>query len=349
MAKIVSNTLVAAAMALIAAAPGAALADPVADFYRGKQFNIYSGTGENSTGSVVQYGRAVAQIIGKYIPGEPTVIYRFMPGAGGIKAANFLYGIAPQDGTALGSISRGFIVQPLLGNPAVQFDPTKFNWIGSTASEVSVGAYWTAGTSARTIQDAMRQEIIVGGTAPSQDTGLYPVVLNRLIGTKFKVITGYKSSSEVDLAMQKGEVQGKIGWTWGNLNSGHSATWVKDHTVTVFIQLGVERSPHVPADVPVLGDLARSDDDRKLMHLIFGTTATGYPSFVGPGVSKERVEAIRAAYRATMKDPEFRQILAKQKLEVDPIEGDVIADMVKKIFDVPPAVKKRAREIMSPP
>jgi tripartite-type tricarboxylate transporter receptor subunit TctC len=195
MADVLSRALVAGAMAVIAAAPAAALADPVADFYRGKIYNIYSGTGENSTGSVVQYGRAVAQVIGKYIPGNPTVVYRFMPGAGGIKAANYIYGIAPQDGTAHGFISRGFIVQPLLGNPAVQFDPTKFNWIGSTASEVSVGAYWTAGTPARTIQDAMRQEIIVGGTAPSQDTGLYPIVLNRLIGTKFKVITGYKSSS----------------------------------------------------------------------------------------------------------------------------------------------------------
>jgi tripartite-type tricarboxylate transporter receptor subunit TctC len=348
MAKIVSNLLVAGAMALVTAAPGTAVADPVADFYRGKIYNIYSGTGENSTGSVVQYGRAVAEVIGKYIPGNPTVVYRFMPGAGGIKAANYIYAIAPQDGTVHGFISRGFIVQPLLGNPAVRFDPTKFNWIGSTASEVSVGAYWTAGTSARTIRDAMRQEVIVGGTAPSQDTGLYPVVLNRLIGTKFKVITGYKSSSEVDLAMQKGEVQGKIGWTWGNLNSGHSATWVKDHTVTVFIQLGIERSPHVPADVPVLGDLARNDADRKLMHLIFGTTATGYPSFLGPDVPKERVEAIRAAFRKTMNDPEFKRILSKQKLEIDPIAGDVIADMVKKIFDVPPEVKKRAREIMSP-
>jgi tripartite-type tricarboxylate transporter receptor subunit TctC len=347
MADRFSSALIAGAVILgFAAAP--AVADPISDFYRGKQFNIYSGTGENSTGSVVQYGRSVAQFIGKHIPGNPTVIYRFMPGAGGIKAANFIYEIGPQDGTALGSISRGFIVQPLLGNPAVQFDPTKFNWIGSAASEVSVGAYWTKGTTARTIQDAMKQEIVVGGTAPSQDTGLYPVVLNKLLGTRFKVITGYKSSSEVDLAMQKGEVQGKIGWTWGNLNSGGTANWVKDHVITVFIQMGVDRNPNVPNDVPVLGDLARNDDDRQLMRLIFGTTATGYPTFMGPGVPKERVEAIRQAFRDTMKDPDFKRSLEQQKLEVDPIEGEVIADMVKKIFDVSPAVMDRARELMPP-
>ena len=325
-----------------------ASAESVEEFYRGKTFNLYSGTGENSTGSVVQYARTISQTIGRHIPGNPTVVFRSMPGAGGIKAANYVYGIAPQDGTAYGYISRGFIIQPLLGNSAVQFDPTKFKWIGSTATEVSVGAYWTAGTDARTIQDAMKKEIVLGGTAPSQDTGLYPVVINRLIGTKFKVITGYKSSSEVDLAMQKGEVQGKIGWTWGNLNSGSTVDWVKNHTVTVFIQLGLEKSPKIPSDVPLLLDLAKSTEDAQLMRLIFGTTATGYPSFMGPKVSDERVEAIRQAFRDTMKDPDFRKAMEQQKLEIDPIEGEDVANMVKKIFDVPPSVIERARELMPP-
>jgi tripartite-type tricarboxylate transporter receptor subunit TctC len=321
-------------------------AETVADFYRGKTFNLYSGTGENSTGSVVQYARTISQTIGKHIPGNPTVVFRSMPGAGSIKAANYVYGIAPQDGTAYGYISRGFIIQPLLGNTAVQFDPTKFKWVGSTATEVSVGAYWTSGTDARTIQDAMKKEIVLGGTAPSQDTGLYPVVINRLIGTKFKVITGYKSSSEVDLAMQKGEVQGKIGWTWGNLNSGSTAEWVKNHTVTVFIQLGLEKSPKIPSNVPLLLDLAKSTEDAQLMRLIFGTTATGYPSFLGPKVPDDRVEAIRQAFRDTMKDPDFRKAMEQQKLEIDPIEGEDVANMVKKIFDVPPSVIARARELM---
>ena len=327
---------------------GTAAAESIEDFYRGKTFNLYSGTGENSTGSVVQYARTIAQTIGRHIPGNPTVVYRSMPGAGGIKAANFVYGIGPQDGTVYGYISRGFIIQPLLGNSAVQFDPTKFKWIGSTATEVSVGAYWTAGTDARTIYDAMKKEIVLGGTAPSQDTGLYPVVIDRLIGTKFKVITGYKSSSEVDLAMQKGEVQGKIGWTWGNLNSGTTVDWVKNRTVTVFIQMGLEKSPKIPADVPLLLDLAKSTEDAQLMRLIFGTTATGYPSFMGPKVPDERVEAVRQAFRDTMKDPEFRRAMAQQKLEIDPIEGEDVGNMVKKIFDVPPSVIARARELMPP-
>jgi tripartite-type tricarboxylate transporter receptor subunit TctC len=324
----------------------AAAADPIADFYRSKTYNIYTGTGENSTGAVVQYTRAVSQFIGRHIPGEPTVVMRSMPGAGGIKAANYIYNIAPQDGTVHGFISRGFIIQPLMGTPQAQFDPTKFQWIGSTASEVSVGAIWTAGTDVRTIQDAMKKEIVVGGTAPGQDTGLFPVVLNRLIGTKFKVVTGYASSSEVDLAMQRGEAQGKIGWSWGNLNAGNTVDWVSTGKVHVIIQMGLEKSPKIPSDVPLLLDLARNDEDRRLMELIFGSAVTGYPSFVGPGVPKARVEAIRAAYSATMQDPEFRKVVEKQQLELDPISGEDLTKIIQRLYSAPPAVIERARKLI---
>lgn len=325
-----------------------AAADTIADFYRGKTYNIYTGTGENSTGAVVQYTRAVSQFIGKHIPGNPTVVQRSMPGAGGIKAANFVYSIAPQDGTVHGFISRGFIIQPLMGTQQATFDPTKFHWIGSTASEVSVGALWSAGTDAKTIQDAMQQEIVVGGTAPGQDTGLYPLVLNKLIGTKFKVVTGYASSSEVDLAMQRGEAQGKIGWTWGNLNAGNTADWVSTGKVRVIIQMGLEKSPRIPADVPLLLDLAKNTEDRQLMEVIFGPAATGYPSFMGPHVPQDKVEAIRQAFRDTMKDTEFRAVLEKQKLDVDPIEGEDVAKIVRRLYSAPPAVVERARQLIPP-
>ena len=344
------KALAAATLALSGAAVTAttAAADPIADFYRGKTYNIYTGTGENSSGAVVLYTRSVAQFIGRHIPGTPTVVTRAMPGAGGIKAANFVYTIAPQDGTVHGFISRGFIIQPLMGTAQAQFDPTKFQWIGSTASEVSVGALWAAGTDAKTIQDAMQKEIIVGGTAPGQDTGLYPLVPNKLIGTKFKVVTGYASSSEVDLAMQRGEAQGKIGWTWGNLNAGNTADWVSTGKVRVIIQMGLEKSPRIPADVPLLLDLARNTEDRQLMEVIFGPAATGYPSFMGPGVPKDRVEAIRQAFRDTTKDAEFRQVLEKQKLDLDPIEGDDVAKIVQRLYSAPPSVVERARQLLPP-
>jgi tripartite-type tricarboxylate transporter receptor subunit TctC len=337
----------AAVVSAIVVSASCRAADAVADFYAGKTYNVYTGTGENSTGAVAQYARTIADVIGKHIPGNPTVVFRSMPGAGGIKAANYIYGLAPQDGTVQGFISRGFIIQPLF-NKQAQFDSTKFNWIGSAATEVSVGAVWTAGTDVRSIQDAMKKQVVVGGTAPAQDTGLFPVVLNRLIGTKFKVITGYKSSSEVDLAMQKGEVQGKIGWTWGSLNSGPTVDWVKDGKIKVIIQMGLEKSPKIPSDVPLLLDLAKNSEDKQLMQLIFGPAATGYPSFMGPGVPKDRVAAIRKAYRETLDDPDFRKMLAQQKLEVDPISGDDVTRVVKQIFSASPAVVERARELLPP-
>ena len=325
-----------------------ALADPIEDFYRGKTFNIYTGTGEQSTGAVVLYARTMSQVLGKHIPGKPTVVFRSMPGAGGIKAANYIYGIAPQDGTVAGFISRGFIIQPLIGKDQVQFDPTKFNWIGSTAREVSVGAFWSEGTSARSVYDAMEKEVVVGGTAASQDTGLYPAVMNNLIGTKFKIVTGYPSSTAVDLAMQRGEVQGKIGWTWGSLKCRSDGRLGERRQGTPCHPARAGKMPKVPDDVPLLLDLARTPEDRQVMELIFGPAATGYPSFMGPGVPPERVEAIRTAYRQTLQDPEFKDLLTKQKLELDPIEAGEIAGVVKKLFSLPPSIVERARALLLP-
>ena len=272
-----------------------------------------------------------------------------MPGAGGIKAANFVYGLSPQDGTVWGFITRGFLLAPLLKYTGVQFDPTKFQWIGSPARTVSVGAVWTANTDVRTIQDAMKREVVVGATSPGQDTGIFPNALNRLAGTKFKVVTGYQSVGAVDLAMEKGEVQGKVGFTWTSLNSGRSANWVQDKIITVLVQLGMEKDPSIPDHVPLALDLATSPEARQVLELLCGPSATGYPSFMGPGVPKDRVEALRAAYRATMSDPEFISLLSKQSLDLDPIRGEEIAAVVQRIYDLPESIVSHARSILPTP
>jgi tripartite-type tricarboxylate transporter receptor subunit TctC len=251
----------------LALGAGQVCAQTVEEFYRGKTIMMYIGTGEG-TGAVSSYPRTIAPFLRKYIPGNPNIVVSHMPGAGGIKAANFIYGIAPQDGTAWGFITRGFLLAPLLKYPGVQFDPTRFNWIGSPARTVSIGAVWTASTDVRTIQDAMQKEVIVGATSVGQDTGVFPNALNQLIGTKFKVVTGYKSVGAVDLAMEKGEVQGKVGVTWNSLNSGRSANWVKDKTVTVLVQLGTTKDPDIPADVPLALDLAKTPEDRQVLELL---------------------------------------------------------------------------------
>jgi hypothetical protein len=171
-------------------------------------------------------------------------------------------------------------------------------------------------------------------------------MLNRLIGTKFKVVSGYKSVGDVELAMERGEVQGKIDWTWGSLMSGRTANWVKDKKVTVLIQLGLKKPPHIPATVPLALDLAKNNADRQVMQVLCSPSATGYPSFMGPEVPKDRVEAIRAAFRQTMKNPRFVARLQQQHLMLDPIGAGEVETIVKDLYSMPEQAVSRMRELM---
>lgn len=332
-------------LAIGAPLPAAAQGGSVEEFYRGRTIFMYIGTGE-SAGAVGAYPRSISQVIKKYIPGNPNVVVTNMPGAGGIKAANFLYSLGPQDGTAWGFITRGFLLAPLLKYPQADFDPTKFNWIGSPARTVSVGAVWTSATPVRSIEDARRTEVVVGATSAGQDTGIFPVALNRYLGTKFKVVTGYKSVGEVDLAMEKGELQGKVGFTWNSLMSGRTQHFVRDKVVTVIVQLGLKKAPNVPPEIPLALDLAETLEDRQVLEVLCAPGATGYPSFMGPGVPAERVAAIRAAYLATLKDPEFVELMQKQGLDLDPIGPDELTGIVKSIYALPKEAVEKARLLL---
>ena len=320
-------------------------AETVEEFYRGKTITLIVGTGVGA-GAVSAYPMALAPVIKKYIPGRPNIVVSYMPGAGGIKAASYIYGIAPQDGTVWGFITRGFLLAPLLKLAQAQFDPTKFNWIGSPSRTVSMGLVWNASTDVRSIQDAMRKEVVVGATSIAQDTGIYPRALNRIAGTRFKIVTGYASLGAVDLALERGEVQGKVGSTWKSLNSGPSARWVADKTVTVLVQLGVKKAPDIPPDVPLGLDLARTPQERQVLEALCAPSATGYPSFMGPGVPADRVEAIRNAYVQSLKDPELIAGIEKQGLDLDPISAQELADIVRGIYALPPAAVEGARDLL---
>ncbi|HLH96913.1 MAG TPA: hypothetical protein VKW08_17520 [Xanthobacteraceae bacterium] len=320
-------------------------ADTVEEFYRGKTITMIVGTGVGA-GAVSAYPMALAPVIKKYIPGHPNIVVSYMPGAGGIKAASYIYGIAPQDGTAWGFITRGFLLAPLLKLSQAQFDPTKFNWIGSPSRTVSVGLVWNAATDVRSIEDARRKEVVVGATSIAQDTGIFPRALNRIVGTRFKIVTGYASVGAVDLALERGEVQGKVGTTWKSLNSGPSARWVADNIVTVLVQLGVKKAPEIPADVPLGLDLARTPQDRQVLEVLCAPSATGYPSFMGPGVPLERVEAIRSAYQQSLKDPELITAIERQGLDLDPIGPEELSDIVRGIYALPPAAVEGARDLL---
>src|SRR5262245_56777851 len=333
---------------LTLAAHASATAQTVEEFYRGKTITMYVGTGIGA-GAVSAYPMAMAPVIKKYIPGNPNVVVSHMPDAGGIKAATYIESIAPQDGTAWAFITRGFMLAPLLKVPQANFSPPRFNWIGSPSRTVSMGVVWNAHTPVRSIEEAMRREVVVGATSIAQDTGIYPRALNRVLGTKFKIVTGYSGLTAVDIAMERGEVQGKVGSTWKSLNSGPSAHWVKDKIVSVIVQLGVTKSPDIPADVPLALDLAKTPEDRQVLEVLCAPSATGYPSFMGPGVPKERVEAIRTAYAAAIKDPEFIEVVLKGGLDLDPIGADELTDIVRRIYALPEAAVARARDLLPAP
>ena len=326
----------------------ASRAETVEDFYRGKTVTMYVGTGVGA-GAISGYPTALGPLMKKYLPGHPDFILSYMPGGGGIKAANFIYGIGPQDGTAWGFITRGFLLAPLLKIPQAQFDPTKFNWIGSPSRTVSMGMVWNASTDVRTIADAMHKEVVVGATSIAQDTGIFPRALNEIAGTKFKIVPGYSSLGAVDLAIERGEVQGKVGSTWKSLNSGPTANWVRDKKVTVLVQLGVKKAPDIPQDVPLGLDLAKSPDDRKVLEVLCAPSATGYPSFMGPGVPKERIDAVRSAYEQSLKDPEFAEAVQRQGLDLDPIGAEELTNVVRGIYALPAAAVERARELLPAP
>jgi tripartite-type tricarboxylate transporter receptor subunit TctC len=333
----------AAGVGSLAAAP--VTAETVQDFYRGKTITMYVGTGVGA-GAVSAYPAALAPLMKKYLPGHPDLIVSYMPGGGGIKAANYIYGIAPQDGTAWGFITRGFLLAPLLKIPQAQFDPTKFNWIGSPSRTVSIGLVWNASTTIRTIQDAMKSEVVVGATSIAQDTGIFPRALNSIAGTKFKIVTGYSGLGAVDLAIERGEVQGKVGSTWKSLNSGPTAAWVSDKLVTVLVQLGVKKAPDVPADVPLGLDLAKSPEDRQVLEVLCAPSATGYPSFMGPGVPAERLAAVRNAYTQSLRDPEFIEVIQREGLDLDAIPAGELTDVVRGIYALPEAAVERARDLL---
>jgi tripartite-type tricarboxylate transporter receptor subunit TctC len=341
--QLLTSMIAAAALGMLSLAPAAA--ETVEEFYRGKTITMYVGTGVGA-GAVSSYPMTMAGVIRKYIPGNPNIVVSHMPGAGGIKAATFIESVGPQDGTAWGFITRGFMLAPLLKLPQANFSPQKFNWIGSPSRTVSMGAVWNASTTVRTIQNAMQKEVVVGATSIAQDTGIFPRALNRLIDTKFKIVTGYASLGAVDIAMERGEVQGKVGSTWKSLNSGPSAHWVRDKIVTVVVQLGVKKAPDIPTEVPLGLDLAKTREDRQVLEVLCAPSATGYPSFMGPGVPEDRIEAVRIAYDQTLQDPEFLDLARKQSLDVNPIKWKELTATVRGIYALPDAAIDRARELL---
>lgn len=289
------------------------------------------------------YGRLVARHLGKHLPGNPTVVVQNMPGAGSLRSANYLYGVAPKDGSAIGLFARGLAMQPLLDPQGVQFDAHKFGWIGSPSSEVSV-VIASAASPFKTIEDAQRREMVVSASGSGADSVIFPYILNGVIGTKFKVVTGYPGNADMLLAVERGEADGNAGTSWISLVS-IKPDWVRDRKINVLLQLASKKHPDL-LHVPLALDLATNESDAKVLELIFSRQQMAYPFAAPPDIPPQRLQALRNSFDITMKDAEFLADARRQNLDVDPVSGDEIAAIVRKIYASPKEVIARARSVL---
>ena len=322
-----------------AALPQPVQAESVADFYKGKTITLY--IGYSAGGGYDTYARTIGRVIGRHIPGNPKVIAKNKPGAGSLKLTNELYNSLPKDGTVIGTFGRGMVMEPLFGNKKARFDPSKFTWLGSANNEVSVCIAWHE-SPIQTLNDFLTMPMIVGGTGPGADTDVFPKVLNNIIGTKLRLVTGYPGGNDINLAIERGEVQGRCGYSWSSLKS-RFPKWLTGKKVQILLQMSTAKHPDLP-DVPFVMDLAKTDRDRKVLELIFARQAWGRPFVAPPGVPADRAKALQAAFMATMKDADFLADAKKQKLEIAPISGEKINQLIAALYASPKDLVEAAKE-----
>jgi len=330
--------------ALLAAAPAPALAqsDAVADFYRGKTVSLIAGFPPG--GGYDTYVRVLARHYGRFLPGQPAVVASNMPGAGSLTAANTIYAKYAPDGLALAMFASSAAMEPLTGNKSALFDPTKFSWIGSMSQDVAFCGVWEHPGGATTFDEMLTKETIIGGGAPAAITYQHPMVLKNVLKANFKVIQGYKGTRDINLAMQRGEVNGTCGMFASSVNSQFGAE-VKDGRMKLFIQMGSKRSDAF-GKIPSVFDYARTDEDRAILQFHFGQLLLGRPLAGPPGIPADRLAALRTALFATMKDPQFLAEATKAGLDIDPVTPDEVLALLKQFSAFSPAILEKAKDAM---
>jgi tripartite-type tricarboxylate transporter receptor subunit TctC len=327
------------ALALVFGAVAPALAQPeVADFYRGKTLRIVVGVGVGSGYDI--NARAIARHLSAHIPGNPTVIVQNQPGAGSTTMTNTLYNTGPFDGTAIGVPFNGLPTAPLLQPAGVRFDPVKLIWIGSSNRETQITYLWHTAPVDR-FEDIRTTQIVVGAQAPGTTQYDFPMLVNHMFGFKFKVITGYESTPKIHLAMESGEVQGNAATNWTTVKS-LNPHWIAEKKIKLLAQWALRKHPDL-ADVPMVLDLAKTDAERQALLLVLARLEYGRPFFVPPGTPPERVAALRRAFDATMKDPNFLADAEKLKLDIDPLTGEQVAALVEQVARTAPETAARVR------
>ena len=325
----------ACVLCLLASAAGA---DPVADFYRGKTLEMLIPTSPGGDYDV--RARMLARHMPRHIPGNPGIVSRNMPSGVGIGAANYLMKVAPRDGTVLHAIFQNIPALQAIGRQGIEYDVRTFHWIGNTTDSPNVINSWHT-TGITSIKDAMERELVVGAPGVATASYVYPMVLNQLVGTKFRVITGYPGGNEVNLAMEKGEVGGRGSNVWASWKRGHPQ-WIAEKKIHILVQIGLSRAPDLP-DVPLMLELARNPADRELLTFLSADTAISRAFVTAPGAPPERVAALRKAFDATMKDPEFQGEAARTRMEITAASGEACQAVSDSIINAPAEVRARAK------
>ncbi len=333
----VSSLLIPVLLCAIASAASAE------DFYRGKTISIITSTG--SGGAYDLMARTISRHLPRHLPGAPTIVVRNMPGGGHTLATNYMFSTAPRDGTALATVNNSIPLHQVLDGRGVRFDVRKFGWVGSTGISNLVNAAWhTSGITS--MSQAFTRQIVTGATGTGSGTYIYPNAMNQLLGTKFKIVTGYAASPQIDLAMERGEVEARSGASLAGYLSEHP-DWIKHGKITIISQIGAAREKMLP-DVPLIHELARTAEQTRALRLISSPVLVGRPYFTTPEVPADRLALLRAAFAATMADPAFLSEAASLSLDLNPMGWEQLTQLVEETVGTPPELLARVKSMIEP-
>lgn len=333
----------ALAAASVLFASGAALAQDkgAADFYKGRNVSVFVGFGPG--GGYDLSARTLARFMGRHLPGEPNLVPRNMPGAGSLQLANYLYTVAPKDGSELGVFGRTVPLDPLMGTKGATYDPRQFTWLGSTSNEVSTCVSWHT-SPVKTFEDLRKVELSVGASGATSPSATFPNVLNGVLGTKMKVIFGYTGSAAILTALEAGELSGFCSWGWVPIQT-QRPDWLRDRKVNVLVQLGVRKHPDHP-EVPLAQEFARNEDERRVLDFVFAPQVFARPFAAPPKLPPDRAATLRKAFSDTVRDPAFVAEAEKLGLEPELVTWEEMERLIAGFYEAPPAVASRVREAM---
>ena len=336
----------ATALALLCLAGGTAAAEePAASFYKGKTVTIM--VGSSPGGGYDLYARLIGRHLGRHIPGNPSIVVGNMPGAASNVLAAHIYNVAPKDGTVIGAIFMGAVVEPLLGQKQrATHDTSRFNYIGNANKDTYV-CLVRSDAPVKTFGEALEKELVVGGSAEGASTRDFPVLLNNLLGTKLKVVSGYAGSREINLAIERGEVEGGCGETWSSV-AATFPSWFRDGKVKVLVQEDVDGYPALNRQgVSRTLDFARTEEQRRILEVIYGQTTFGRPYVVAPEVPAARIAALRAAFMATLRDPDLVAEAERMQVDVMPIAGEELQAKIAALYATPKDLLEKARQALA--